>query len=174
MFNRSERNRISNSSFFYNGVQQRLVAIRNELQAQKIASSLAYSSVLFPDNVPEEYWSGKITTDFSQAIMASFRATFTRNDEIDSTPLVDFTLDFDIPTVADWIKAQGGTVTGRDPEAEMENWVESFVENADDRSVSYRINFLNGIGAGASEIDARITVRAISPVPGTLKLERTL
>lgn len=163
---------VSERNSYYNGVQQRLVKLRNELQAQKTASVLAYGSVLFPENVPEASWSGVVTTDFSDAIMAAFRATFRRSDGINTTPLVDFTSDYIAPTMADWVRAQGGTATGRDLSAEAEDWVQGYIDKADGDSVSYIIEFLNGIGAGQSSANISLSVRAISPVKGELTLER--
>lgn len=172
MFGSGLDSAVARVSSYYNGLQQRLVRARNELQAQKSGSTLAYSTVLFPENVPEASWSGNIAVDPTKEIAAAFLATFTRSDSQEITPLVDFTFDYDGPTMADWVRQQGGTASGRDLKAELDDWTNSYLYSTTDNSVTYRIEFLSEWPD--SNINLSIVVRAISPVSGTLKLERVV
>lgn len=172
MFDSQKRELVAQQSAYYNSTQQRLVRLRNELQAIKVGSKLTYNSVLFPSNVPEQSWSGTVVIDPSNPIAAAFLAIFTRSDDLEITPLVDFTFDYDGPTTADWVRQQGGTASGRDLKAELDDWVNCYIVNTTDKAVSYKIEFLTGWPD--SNINLSLTVRAISPVPGTLKLERVL
>lgn len=172
MFDGQKRELLAQQSAYYNGTQQRLAKLRNELQAIKAGSKLAYSSVLFPENVPEQGWNGAVVADPSNPILAAFTATFTRNDGLEITPLVDFTFDYDGPTTADWVRQQGGTASGRDLKAELDDWVSCYIVSTSEKSVSYRIEFQNNWPDNS--INLSLTVRAISPVSGLLKLERVL
>lgn len=172
MFNGKTNDTVAAASVYYNGLQQRLNQARNELQAQKAGTTLAYSTVLFPDNVPEQSWNGNIDVDPTKQVAAVFLATFTRSDNQNSTPLVDFTFDYDGPTTADWVRQQGGTASGRDLKAELDDWATGDITAISDKSVSYKIEFLSEWPAG--NINLSLTVRAISPVAGALKLERII
>ena len=158
-------------------VEKRIVKARNEIKALKVASELAYSSILMPENSPTQSYSGSIDLSAMNNPMARVAVTFTRIDGINTTPFVDFSVDTNIDSFEEWVKSIGGTITGRDV-----NWGENglfsvYVDSTTDSSVtcfvdvSQSILQLQGLTPSAN---FSLDVTAISPVRGTLTVERIL
>lgn len=91
----------------YNNAEHRLVAIRNELRAQKTAAGMASDSLTTPAEMPEVTWSGNVNVAVKNAEQ-QFLATFTRTDGLDLPPLVDFTVNAEFsPSPEDIVRAYG-------------------------------------------------------------------
>jgi len=150
-------------------VQNRLVKVENELKAQKTASELAYSSILFPENTPSATILG--TIDFSVQSTARISATFQRRDGKSEIPFVDFAVDIDVEDYADWVESIGGTVSGRDPHnADRLHYI--YCASVGNGAVEYYIDVIPLSNYGGLPVGFSATVEAISSVEGTLTLER--
>ena len=156
-------------------VQNRLVRLENELKAQKTASTLAYSSMLFPENTPVASISGTISTTTLRTPMARLEATFTRSDGRTETPFVDFAYYLEMDSFADWVENIGGTVSGPDKDASNSANTIGYLAEATNGTVKFFIDFSVGIvKEGQSSVSFSIDVQAISPVEGTLTIARTI
>ena len=160
-------------------VQARLVRIRNELKAQKVASGLAFSSLLMPENNPTATWSGSISFASTGAdnILARIRFRFARTAGSDA-PMVNFTIATELsPKYASYIATQGLTVTGDDVDYVDEQSITSYVADSGDGWVDYYVDFdttlLNNFYT-LTAINATVTVTAVAMVAGTLTTERII
>lgn len=156
--------------------EQRLMKIRNELKAQKVATELAYSAMLMPENAPTATYTGSIDLTTIQEPMARVAVTFTRTDNIENTPYADIAVSTDIDTFEEWVRSIGGTVSGRDTD-----WGESglfmiYVNDTTDRSVTFYIDVSSKIVQGQANQTANFTlnISVISPTPGQLTVIRLL
>lgn len=163
-----------------NDVQKRLVKIRNEIKAQKVARELAYSQLLMPDNTPSVTYSGTVTDSGSQRYdtLARCRVRFTRSDGIDETPFVDFTYDFKFsPTYVEFEQSWGVTVTGNDTGYVDEQGYVGYVAGSGTNYVDFYIDITTDVVlsfAPFTSLNFTFTAEAISTVPGTLTVTRLL
>ena len=160
-------------------VEQRIVKARNELKAQKVATELAYSSVLFPENTPRATWSGTINFPAqTNDVIARFRVRFMRSDGGDGAPFVDFAQNVSFsPTYLEFSASQGWTVTGNDVNYVDDQNYTGYVAGAGDDYVDYYIDFLRDLQANyftLSSVNVGITVEAISMVKGNLTITRLI
>ena len=157
-------------------VQTLIKRIDNELKALKTATPLNFGALNFPDQTPQETYTGSINTSSQDYVVARIAATFTRSDSEPTTPLVDFAFDMSVsPTYVQYMASQGITITGNDPNAMVDFFVRGYEAATTDDSVTFYIDVLNAIApyAGASA-SITVTVDAISPVEGTLTLARVI
>lgn len=160
-----------------NSVQQRLVRIRNELRAQKVASERAYSSMLWPENAPTASYNGTFNgyEPASEEVYARVIATFTRTDDKGGAPLVDLAVDSELYTREQSIKDLGGQISGRDLAYGNNGAFNIYVAETTDSSVTFNIDILTTALLAAQEtIPFNLFATAISPVPGTLTLRRAI
>lgn len=158
-------------------VQSRIVKIRNELKAQKVASELAYSSMLWPDNAPTISYSGSIDLNNFTDPAARVAITFTRDDGGDTTPYVDLAVDSDVFGFYDWVKSIGGTVTGRDYACEENSYFEVYAESTTTNSVTFYVDVNQSVYALSGRLNSTtfsINAVAISPISGTLSVSRVI
>lgn len=159
-------------------VQARIVAIRNELAAQKQASKLAYGQLTSTNLTPTAHWQGDVDTNTPLepwGRVAEFRARFTRTDGVSSPPIVDFAYSASAsPTAIEILRQQGHTITADDIEAlyegGMSGWVSNIGENYVDFAVSLESSSL--VARNTGTVGVSIDVVAISPIRGELTIER--
>lgn len=169
--------------------QMRIVKLRNEIRAQKQASELAWGQLAFPEDTPVATFNGPI--DLSAPIRAGteiltcrFVARFTRTDGQTGAPLVQFAFDFNVsPTTIEIERQRGATVTTTSDEQLYWRGISAHVLNSGDDWVEYEISFDDATGywlmtsraydiLGVQNVNLELNVYAISPVVGTLTLER--
>lgn len=159
-------------------VQARLVAIRNKLRAQKVATTLNYGALTRPDLTPSAEISSVINPNDSvldRLLYARFLARFTRTDGVKLTPFVDFAFSFEVdPSLREQNEALGSTITGRDVEAWYDNCISGHVVETGSNYVVYAIDVDNNWYVLTENQTATINlqVEAISPVPGEISLVR--
>lgn len=168
---------------FGDNITKRLVAIRNEQRAQKVASPLNYGSLVRPSTTPTQSWSGNVGNriDAATGMTARWVATFTRTDGVNRTPLVDFpwirTLDkyyYD-----DYIAIGSYTsVTGRDKHAIDELSFSDGLYEIGSNYVKWKIDIAGNNGTwfyqSSDGTGVHLTVQAVSMVSGTLTLARII
>lgn len=163
-----------------NDVQQRLVKARNELKAQKVASELAYSQLLMPENTPSVSYSGVVTDSGSSRYdtLARCRVRFTRTDGVNETPFVNFTYDFRFsPTYVEFEASWGTTVSGDDVGYVDEQGYVGYIAEAGSNYVDFYIDVTTDVVlsfAPFTSLNFSFTAEAISTVPGNLTVTRLL
>ena len=162
-----------------NDVQNRVIKLRNELKAQKVATELAYSSVLFPENTPSATWSGTINLPTTpDNIIARLRVRFTRSDGVEGAPFVDFAQQVTFsPTYQAYSASLGWTVTGNDTGYVDDQEYTGYIAATGSNYVDYYIDFLRELTSNyytLSSVQASATVEAISMVEGTLNITRII
>lgn len=157
--------------------ERQIIKLRNEIRAEKVASKLAFSSVLMPENVPSTSWSGSISlTGETSEALARFRVRFERSDGRNEVPFVDFAqmVSFS-PTYPDYSLAQGVRVTGNDINYTDEQNYRCYVAGTGAGYVDYNIDMTPTLAnnyMALSSINIAISVEAISPVAGNLTITR--
>ncbi len=159
-------------------VERRLVKARNELKAQKVAMELAYSSILWPENAAKANWSGSLALQLSGDVVARFRVRFTRSDDGEGAPYVDFAQNVTFsPTYMEFSRSQGWTVTGNDTSyVDDQNYI-GYVAGAGTNYVDYYIDFTRDLISNyftLSSVNVTIKVEAISMVDGNLTITRLI
>lgn len=162
---------------FGDSVTKQLVRIENEQRAQKSATKLNFGQLVKPGTSPTATYSGFVNNQASNPPVATWVATFTRSDGVTAPPFVQFQYDYALGLYSnDDAVASGATsVTGRDRHAVDEWKFSDGVHEVGTNYVKWRIEIGNGwsyTSASGSNVD--LTVKAVSIVPGTLSLTRTL
>lgn len=160
-------------------VQNRIVKVRNELKAQKVASELAYSAMLWPENAPTITYSGSIDLTTISDPAARVAVTFTRDDGLDGTPYVDLAIDSDIYSLNDWVIDNFGdaALTGRDRYCDKNGQFQVYVDSTTNNSVTYYIDVTQEIYGLAGRMNSTafsLNITAISPVSGLLSATRLI
>ena len=162
-------------------VQNRLVKIRNEIKAQKVARELAYSQLLMPDNTPTKTYSGYIPvgTTAQNGTVARCRVRFTRIDGINSTPFVDFPFDLKFsPNYVQFEASQGVTITGDDTEYVDEQCFVGYIAEAGTNYIDFYIDVTDTLlmvfDPNFPGITFSFTVEAVSTAPGTIDITRLI
>lgn len=160
-------------------MEQRLIRLRNELKAQKVASELAYSSILWPANTPQQSWTGTITFPQSpQNVIARLRVRFTRTDGVSGAPFVDFAQNVTYtPTYYDYSVSQGWTVTGNDINYVDDQAYTGYIAAAGSNYVDYYVDFLRDLESNyftLNSVQVTLNVEAISMVEGSLTITRLI
>lgn len=157
-------------------VQIQVKRLENELHALKAATPLNLGALQFPDQTPSGQKTISINTASQDYVVARIAATFTRSDDELTTPLVDFAYDLSVsPSYVEYMATQGVTITGNDPNAMVDFFIRGYEASTTDNSVTFYIDALNAIApyAGATA-SLTVIVQALSPVEGTLTLERLI
>lgn len=154
-----------------------MVRARNEIRAQKVATELAYSSILFPENTPHATWTGTITfPQYPDNVIARLRVRFTRSDGMEGAPFVDFAQSVTIsPSYAAYSASIGWTVTGNDIGYVDDQEYTGYVAEAGSDYVDYYIDFLRDLAGNyytLSSVQVTVEVDAISMVDGTLNITK--
>jgi len=166
------------SLMFSDGVTKRLVAVENEQRAQKVATLLNYGQLARPSNAPSASYTGHVNNPGPDPV-AVWVATFQRTDGISSTPFVDFAWDFSLAKGYYQDQIDAGYITsasGRDKLAIDQITVVDAPYEFGPGYVKWMIFipqyywfYVSGNGT-----DITINMQAISMVPGTLSLARTV
>lgn len=161
-----------------NDVQQRLVRIRNELRAQKVAMELAYSSILWPQNAATASITESLNLELTDGVVARFRIRFQRTDGINTTPCVDFAQSVSFsPTYTEFTQSQGATVSGNDVGYVDDQNYTGYVSGAGADYVDYYIDFLRDLISNyyaLSTVTVTINAEAIAMVSGQLIITRVI
>lgn len=155
-----------------------MVKARNEIRAQKVATELAYSSILWPENTPEVTWSGAIAINLSGDMLARFRVRFTRTDGNTGAPFVDFAQNVSFsPTYLQYCNSMRWTISGNDVNYVDDQNYTGYVAGAGDNYVDYYIDFLRDMAANyntLSAVNVTIVAQAICMTEGTLTITRLI
>ena len=163
-------------------VQQRIVKLRNEIKAQKVARELTYSQLLMPENTPSITYRGTLTHSGGPIddVVARCRVRFTRTDGVDATPFVNFPFVLTLsPTYQEYEASIGVTVTGDDPGCVDEQCYVGYIADSGDNWVDFYVDLtyyaianFDSFERPFTSLDFSFTVEAISTVPGRLTVER--
>lgn len=163
---------------FGDNVTKQLLSIQHEQRAQKVATPLNYGQLKNTGASPTQTWSGAVTNNYGHDPRARWIATFTRSDNVNQPPFVDFAWDYTLAlTYYQDLIASGSviSVTGRDKQAtDQINFLES-PQEIGSNYVKWAITIpADGFwGYWSSDgTTVTLTVQAISMVPGTLTLVR--
>lgn len=143
-------------------VQKRLVKVRNNLRAFKIAAQLNYGALSKPSEVPtaslDDTISGWYAPHETGAgfIWNRYLATFTRTDGVNMTPFVDFSFD--------WIIGGGGVAT--------ERAFNHSIYSVSDGSVTYAIELNDYCYTSTGSLTLSLIVQAVSSVAGNLTISK--
>lgn len=160
-------------------VQQKIVELRNELQAQKVYSGLSYSQLLFPENTPSLSYTGTANLSGSgETPVARIRFRFTRTDGINETPLVNFAYDASYsPSYKQFAEDNGWTFTGQDFSFFERDDISGYISESGDNYVDFFVDYNYTIRSALfslSSIGISISCQAIVAVNGTLSVERVI
>lgn len=165
---------------FGDNTTKRLLAIEDELRAQKSAGPFNGGALNVPSMSPEQTWSGFVSNSNNQ-VTARWVATFTRSDGIDEPPMVDFAWDFSLGKTyyQDMVDDPAGyatSVSGRDKRAIDESKFIDYPQEVGPNFVKWSvdINPDQWWYYSASGTTVNLTVQAISTVIGTLALVRVI
>lgn len=160
--------------------EKRIVNLRNEVKALKVASELAYSQLLMPENTPSVSYSGTVTSASvpRYATLARCKVRFTRSDGSLDVPFVNFTLNFRFsPTYTQFMASWGIIVEGNDTEFSDEQVYDGYIAGSGPGYVDYYVDISTDIVLlfdPFTSIDFSFEVEAISMVSGTLTVERVV
>lgn len=160
-------------------VQQKIVELRNELQAQKVYSGLSYSQLLYPENTPSLSYTGTASLSGSgETPVARIRFRFTRTDGINETPLVNFAYDASYsPSYKQFAEDNGWTFTGQDFSFFERDDISGYISESGDNYVDFFVDYNYTIRSALfslSSIGISISCQAIVAVNGTLSVERII
>ena len=159
--------------------QQRIVEIRNELQAQKVFSGLIYSQVLMPENTHQLSYTGEATWSGSEdAPIARVRFRFTRTDGLVDPPLINFTHTSSFsPTYKQFAEANGFVFSGGDLSFFSTQGIEGYIADIGDGYVDFYVDFkasIKNLLFSRNSVSISTTCQAVSNVYGTLSVERLI
>lgn len=157
--------------------ERQLIKLKNELRALKVATKLAWASVLMPDNIPRASWSGSVSlTGGTSAALARFRVRFSRADGRTESPFVDFAQIVSFtPTYYEHSLNQGIRVTGNDVNYVDDQNYRCYVASTGSGYIDYNIDMTPTLAtnySGLSSVTVGINVEAISPVKGRLTITK--
>ncbi len=160
-------------------VQQKIVELRNELQAQKVYSGLAYSQLLYPGNTPSQTYSSTANLSGSgQTPVARVRFRFTRTDGINETPMVNFAYEASYtPSYKKFAEDNGWTFTGKNFEFFERDDISGYISGTGDNYVDFFVDYNYTIRSALfslSSIGISVNCQAIVAVTGTLQVERII
>lgn len=157
-------------------VQTLVRKIQNELNALKVATPLNLGQLRMTDQTPSISYSGSFNTASHDLVTARLEVTFTRSDGIVAPPLVDFAYECSVsPTYPQYLATQGISFTGNDTTDLLDFYIHGYEYETGSNSVTFYIDFMNAVApyAGAAATISA-TVKAISTVPGSLSLVRSI
>lgn len=159
--------------------QKRIVELRNELRAQKVASGLTYSQLLMPDNTPSLSYSGTASwTSSTTGPVARVRFRFERTDGLIDPPLINFAHDSSYsPTYKEYAESNGFVFSGGNLSYLTDGKIEVYIGEVGDGYVDFYVDYANSLKttlAYLSSITISTTCTAIANVKGTLSVERII
>lgn len=159
--------------------QKRLVALKNEVKAQKTASGLAYSQMLMPENTPTRVYSGTASLSGSgDTPVARLRFRFQRTDGIADPPLINFACSANYsPSYKQFAEANGFSFTGRSSMYLERQDVVSYIHGLGDGYVDFYVDFQSAIRTALfslNSIQIYATCSAITGVKGSFVVERLI
>lgn len=159
--------------------QSRLVELRNEIKAQKVASGLTYSNLLLPENTPTVSYSGTASLPASgNNPVARLRFRFSRTDGIVEPPLINFAYSVSYsPTHKEFLISHGFTISGDD--VDVFDWLDGngYIAETGDGYVDFYVELLSTLGTDYFDLNSlsyQVTCQAIANVRGTLVVERLI
>lgn len=162
-------------------VEYELLKAENELRALKTASTLAYSTTMYPENTPTASWSGNVsfTTTRPDGIKARLRVRFTRSDGESEVPMVDFAWRYSTsPTYTSYLSQYLGTVlTGNDTEISLYDSIYGYESGSGAGYVDYIIEVGSMIVqyfGMINSLNMTFNVSAISPIEGNITITRLI
>ena len=160
-------------------IQTRMAKANNELKALKVYSGLSYSSLLLPENIPEQTYSGTASLGGSSwDMVARLRFRFTRTDGLIDPPLINFTLNASVtPDYKSYAESYGFVFYSGNVSYIANSYITGYINELGDGYVDYYVDFagpLNGLFYYLDDIDFSVTVQALANVRGTLSVERLI
>lgn len=161
-------------------VEQRIADLQNEVKAQKVASEIAYSTILEPDNTPAITITERINwSSPDDMIFMRERFRFQRSDGKTEAPLVNFAFSFNlIPDYATYSReAFGIEVSGNDVNYVDNDGITGYIYETGPGYVDFYVDADYNLAMDYSSqptLDIRMNVQAISTVKGTLTATRLL
>lgn len=160
-------------------VQQKIVKLRNELQAQKVSAGVSYSQLLMPENTPTLDYSGSASwTSSTTGLIARIRYRFTRTDGLMDPPFINFAYNADYsPTYKEFAIANGFSFSQGNVSYFDYRDIEAYIYAVGDGYVDFYIDWKNSIKNALFSLNS-VTItascQAISNVYGTLSVERLI
>lgn len=152
-------------------IERELARIKNEVLALKMASQISYGMLEQPETAPSVSFDGTINVmDNSE-----WEITFTRSDGMSEVPVADFTFDYETTSYDDWVRSIGGTAVSPHPEVYNEELIETGIKGTATGAVVYFVRVHSGFASYVgSTVPLKFNVTTISPVEGTLVMQRIL
>ena len=160
-------------------VQQRLVELRNEMQAQKVYSGLSYSSLLLPENTPTGNYSGTASLSGSGTTpVARIRFRFIRTDGLVDPPLINFAYSASYsPTYKQFAESYGFVFSANDLDYITLTGISGYIAELGDGYVDFYVEYSSYLRSqlfALNSIDISVQVQAIVSVNGRLEVERLI
>ena len=159
--------------------QQKIVELRNELQAQKVYSGLAYSSLLLPENTPTRTYSGTASLSGSGTTpVARIRFRFVRTDGLLDPPLINFAYSASYsPTYKQFAESYGFSFQENDLSFITITGISGYIAELGDGYVDFYVDYSSNLRSqffSLNSISISIEVQAIVAVNGRLEVERLI
>ena len=142
-------------------IQTRMAKANNELKALKVYSGLSYSSLLLPENIPEQSYSGMASLGgSSDDMVALLRFRFTRT-----------------PDYQTYAEDYGFVFSSGDISYTADSNVTGYIYELGDGYVDYYVDFRGGLNTlypYLNSIDISARVQALANVRGALSVERLI
>lgn len=160
-------------------IQTRMAKANNELKALKVYSGLSYSSLLLPENIPEQSYSGTASLGgSSDDMVARLRFRFTRTDGLIDPPLINFTIDASItPDYQTYAEDYGFVFSSGNLSYSTDFLITGYIYELGDGYVDYYVDYdgdLSTYYPYLNSIDFSVRVQALANVRGTLSVERLI
>ena len=160
-------------------VPQRVVALKNELRAYKVASGITYSQLLMPDNTPTESYSGTASLSGSGSTpVARLRFRFTREDGFLEAPMINFAYSANIsPTYRSFAESNGFTFSADDLSYLDRLQIAGYIAELGEGYVDYYLDFssnLRDMFFSLNSLSISATCEAIANIKGSLSVERLI
>lgn len=159
--------------------QQKIVELRNELQAQKVYSGLAYSSLLLPENTPTRTFTDTVSLSGSgSGPIARIRFRFIRTDGLLDPPLINFAYSASYsPTYKQFAESNGFSFSANDLDYITLLDISGYIAELGDGYVDYYVEYSRSIKNrlfSLNSISISVEVQAIVAVNGRLEVERLI
>lgn len=156
--------------------EQRLTTLEQEVRALKSYFAPVLGQLRYPNSAPTQSYHGTIDTSSQNLIIAKFEATFTRDDGLTESPLVDFSYSAHVsPTYADYLASIGVTMTGNDLTAYEDFYINGYTSSVGPGTITFVVEVQNAVAPwGNANKNFDLDVQAVSTVKGSLTLTRTV
>lgn len=162
------------------GAEKQIATLRNEIMSQKVASGLAFSSLLLPENTPTASYEGTASVSGIDQFtpVARLRFRFTRSDGLIDPPLINFAFSTNFePSYKSFVESKGFTISG--PDLGYFDWlyVSGYIAELGDSYIDFYVDFegvIRDYYFSVGSISFQVTCQAISNVKGGLVVERLI